>query len=118
MSSEVKSAAVLLWVCTALDAIAGVALLAASGGDGPDPWVGISALVIAVLTAISAVGLSRGRSWAVPVAVAFRGLDIVTALPGIGAGPGEAIAIAVTVLLSAATIVAVLRTRRLAGALS
>jgi hypothetical protein len=53
----------------------------------------------------------------VALAVATRGLDIVTALPGLGQGPGQVVAIAFTVVISVAAIVAVVRLRRSANPL-
>jgi hypothetical protein len=115
MNPEVKPAVVLVAVCAALDLAAGAALIAASGSDGPPLVVGLVTVVLGVLSVVAAVGLAQGRPWAVGLAVATRGLDILTALPGLGEGPGQVVAIAFTVVISVATIVAVLRTRRSAS---
>ncbi|HEX3620823.1 MAG TPA: hypothetical protein VHT97_00750 [Acidimicrobiales bacterium] len=112
MSPEVKPAVVLTALCAVLDLVAGVALMAASGSDSSMLVVGAVTVVLGVLSVVAAVGLAQGRRWAVPLVVATRGLDVVTALPGLGQGPGQVVAIAFTVVISAATIVAVLRVGR------
>ena len=109
MNDASKPAVIALALCAAADLLAAPALIAGGGDDGARTVVGIATAVLGILTVAAAVGLARGASWAKPLAVATRALDVLSALPGLGAGAAEAVAIGVVTVLSIAAIVLVLR---------
>ena len=112
MTDPTRRAVIALGLCALADFAAAPALMGASGADGPMRFLAIAVLGLGILTVIAAVGLARGRSWAAPLAVVTRVIDVVGALPGIGAGLGPAAAVVAVLVLSVVAVVFVLRSRR------
>jgi len=112
MPSAQKPAVILLALCAATDLVAAVPLLAMSGSDGPPIIVGLSTAFFGVLTLIAAIGIARDASWARPLAIVTRSLDVLGALPGLGGGVGPAVAIGAVTVLSVTAVVLVARLGR------
>ena len=112
MPASTKPAVVALALCALADFAAVPAVTAEADGDAPVLLVGGMALLFGALTVWAALGIAQGRSWAVPLALVIRAVDVVGALPGLGAGPGPAAAVMTVVVLSVVAAVLVLRLRR------
>jgi hypothetical protein len=91
----------------------GAAPLLFSGRDAPPAGVAIGAVVLAVLSLVAAVGITRGERWARPLGIGSRALDVLAIIPAAfgSAGAGLAAAAAVTAALSVAAIVVLARTK-------
>lgn len=105
MSPETKPAVILLAVCAASDLLAVPPLL------GDEPFIAVLTGVLGILTIVAAVGLARGASWAKPLALGSRALDILTAVPGFAAEMPAPVIVSVVIVLSLVTIAAVVKAR-------
>ncbi len=109
MRPGVKPAIVLLAVLGVGDLVA-VPLMAAAHHHNPNeppiPAI-VATAIIGLVTLASAAGLTQGRRWSFPVAMACRVLDSVSALLGLEAHPNPALVTvaAATLILSAVAIV-------------
>jgi uncharacterized membrane protein (UPF0136 family) len=114
LAASSKSAVVALALCAVADFAAVPAVLSESDSGAPVALVAGAAVLLGLLTLWAAAGIARGQSWAVPLALTTRALDVVAALPGLGAGPGPAVAVVTVVLLSAVAVFFLVRVRRTA----
>ncbi len=114
MPASTKPAVVALALCAVADFAAVPAVLSESDSDASLALVAGAALLLGLLTVWATVGVARGKSWAVPLAVVTRAVDVVAALPGLGAGAGPAAAVVTVMILSAVAAVLVVRVRRTA----
>lgn len=114
MAASPKSAVVALALCAVADFAAVPAVLSESDSSAPVAFVAGAAVLLGVLTVWAAAGIARGHSWAVPLALVTRAVDVVAALPGLGAGPGPAAAVVTVLVLSGVAVFFVVRLRRTA----
>lgn len=113
MSSATRAAVAALGVCALLDVMAAPALLSAFDSDTAMTVLAVGVLALGVLTVLAAVGIARGQSWGVPLALVTRAIDVLGALPGLAEGPGPALGVAAVMVASAVAAVLVLRLRRM-----
>lgn len=110
MTSPTKRAVIALVLCALAD-LAAAALLAESDSEASMTLVGVGVMAFGVLTLLAAYGISRLKSWAPPLALVTRVVDCLAALPGLGVGLGPAAAVVTIVILSAVSIIFVVKVR-------
>ncbi len=112
MTTSTKRVVAALALCALVDIAAGPAILAEAEPGEALSALAFVVLALGVLTAIAAVGIARGRRWAIPLALVTRAVDVLGAVPGLGAGPGPAAAVIALIVISTVAVVLVLGVRR------
>ncbi len=116
MTSSTKPAVTALALCALADLVAAPALIAGGDSEASMTALGAGVAVLGVLTVLASIGVAQARSWAVPLALVTRIIDVLASLPGLGAGPGPAAAVVAITVLSGVAVVLVLKVRRAAPA--